>query len=423
MKIINVRLTDLKPYAGNAKLHPPEQVHQIAESIREFGNNDPIAIDQDGVIIEGHGRYLALQELGYEYAECIRLDHLTDEQRRAYTLVHNQLTMNTDFDLAMLEAELEKIKDIDMGAFDLSLDDIHLEDNELESTDEVTEVRIPEVHEGEPRTKRGQIWRLGPHRLMIGDSTSAQDVEKLMGGAEADMLLTDPPYNVNYEGAAGKIMNDNLTDSNFQAFLSAAFTNASHAMRPGAAFYIWHADTEGYNFRKAVCDTDLLLKQCLIWKKNLFVLGMQDYQWIHEPCLYGWKEGAAHYFVNDRKQTTCTDTSEMVDFKKMKKDELVELLEHIYSDEVAKSVIEEDKPRKSDLHPTMKPIRLMATQIRNSTKPGWCVLDLFGGSGSTLIACEQMHRISYTMELDTKYADTILKRWEDYTGRAAELIE
>lgn len=244
-----------------------------------------------------------------------------------------------------------------------------------------------------------------------------------MGDQEADLLLTDPPYNINYEGTAGTIINDNMMDGEFREFLSKVFSNARDVMRPGAAFYIWHADNEGYNFRGACRDAGLQVRQCLIWRKHTFTLGRQDYQWIHEPCLYGWKDGAAHYFINDRKQHTVYENPELIDFHNMKKDELIALLDDLYSDLVPKSVIDENRPMKSELHPTMKPIKLMARQISNSTKPGQIVLDLFGGSGSTLIAAEQLGRTCYTMELDPKYADVIIRRWEEMTGETAKRIK
>lgn len=258
---------------------------------------------------------------------------------------------------------------------------------------------------------------------MCGDSTNTDDVKKLMDGQEADLLVTDPPYNVDYEGRAGKIENDNMTDTAFIAFLTDAFSAADSVMKPGAAFYIWHADGKSYFFHSACIATGWDVRECLIWKKNQLVLGRQDYQWIHEPCLYGWKGGAGHYFINDRKQTTVFDNNELLDFHKMKKEELVQLLDRIYSDELPKSIIEEDKPTRSDLHPTMKPIKLIARLVKNSSRTGWIVLDIFGGSGSTLVACEQLNRICYTMELDPKYAEVIIQRWEQLTGSEAELIE
>ncbi len=423
MQIELVPITAIRPYENNAKIHTPEQIEQIKNSILEFGNNDPIAIDADGVIIEGHGRLMALQALGYKEVEVIRLGHLTEEQRKAYTLIHNKLTMNTGFDLDILAEELQAIENINMKDYDFDLDmadDLILEDIEEDHFDP----QVPET----ATAKRGQVWELGTHRLMCGDSTVAADVQKLMGDEEADCLLTDPPYNVNYGGNVssaacnGKhrlIENDNLTDSDFYNFLLAFYQNAEAVLKPGGAFYVWHADNEGYNFRKAMRDAGLTQRQTIIWNKNALILGRQDYQWKHEPCLYGWKEGAAHYFTSSRSETTVYD-EEIPDFSKMKKDELVQLLERIYSQ--ATTVIDERKPQKSDLHPTMKPLRLMAYLIQNSTRKGEIVLDLFGGSGSTLIAAEETGRRCRMMEYDPRYVDVIIKRWEEQTGKKAKLL-
>ena len=422
LQIELVPITAIRPYEHNAKIHTEEQIQQIKKSIVEFGNNDPIAIDANGVIIEGHGRLMALQELGYTEVEVIRLGHLTDEQRKAYTLIHNKLTMNTGFDLDILASELQAIENINMKDYDFDLDisdDMVIEDIEEDNFD-------PDVPE-EATTKRGQVYQLGEHRLMCGDSTSPADVQKLMGDEQADCLLTDPPYNVNYGGdahspAAGKhrvIENDNLTDSDFYRFLLAFYQNAEAALKPGGAFYIWHADSEGYNFRKALRDAGLQLRQTLIWNKNSLVLGRQDYQWKHEPCLYGWKDGAAHYFTSSRSETTVIE-DDVPDFSKMKKEELVQLLQRVYSQ--ATTVIDEMKPSKSDLHPTMKPLRLMAYLIQNSTRKGEIVLDLFCGSGSTLIASEETKRRCRMMEYDPRYVDVIIQRWEEQTGKKAVLL-
>lgn len=422
LQIELVPIGSIRPYENNAKIHTAEQIEQIKNSILEFGNNDPIAIDANGVIIEGHGRLMALQELGYTEVEVIRLGHLTEEQRKAYTLIHNKLTMNTGFDLDILATELQAIENINMADYDFELDiadDMVIEDVEEDNFN-------PEVPE-EAIAKRGQVYQLGEHRLMCGDSTSAADVQKLMGDEQADCLLTDPPYNVNYGGdehspASGKhrvIENDNLTDSDFYKFLLAFYQNAEAALKPGGSFYIWHADSEGYNFRKALRDAGLQLRQTLIWNKNALVLGRQDYQWKHEPCLYGWKDGAAHYFTSSRSETTVIE-DEVPDFSKMKKDELVQMLERVYSQ--ATTVIDEMKPSKSDLHPTMKPLRLMAYLIQNSTRRGEIVLDLFGGSGSTLIASEETKRRCRMMEYDPRYVDVIIQRWEEQTGKKAKLL-
>lgn len=373
---------------------PGEQIEQIKNSILQFGNNDPIAVWGDNnIIVEGHGRYTALQQLGYEEVECIRLDHLSEEERRAYTLAHNKLTMNTGFDMDVLTAELEQLQEMDfdlsLTGFDMDeLDSLLETEEEAEVTEDEYEVELPE----EPKAKLGDIYQLGRHRLICGDSTDKETIERLMDGAKVDLYITDPPYNVNYQGGTKDkltIQNDNMEDSQFYQFLYDAFSTADNVMKKGAVFYIWHADSEGYNFRKACRDVGWEMRQCLIWNKNAMVLGRQDYQWKHEPCLYGWKSGASHLWASDRKQTT---------------------------------VLDFDKPTRNGEHPTMKPVKLFDYQIQNNTKQEDVVLDTFGGSGTTLIACEQNNRISYTCELDPKYIDVIIDRWETLTGEKAEKI-
>ena len=383
-------IEELNPYENNAKLHPKEQIDQIVRSMEEFGNNDPIAIDENNVIIEGHGRLLALKQMGEKEVPVIRLKHLTDEQKRAYILAHNQLTLNTGFDEDILAAELESIVGIDMADFGFDLDVVdvveELTDVEEDSDFDVTPPK-------EPKSKPGDLYQLGNHRLLCGDSTSLDDVAKLMGGEQADMLLTDPPYNVAYEGATEDkltIQNDDMEDEDFRQFLRDVYASADSAMKPGASFYIWHADSEGYNFRGAAHDVGWTIRQCLIWNKNTLVLGRQDYHWKHEPCLYGWKDGASHNWYGNRKQTT------VMDF---------------------------DKPTRNGEHPTMKPVPLFAYQMEMSSKKGDNVLDLFGGSGTTMIAAEQLGRNAYLMELDPRYVDVIVNRWEELTGQKARLIE
>lgn len=378
-----VPIGDLKAYERNAKLHLAEQIQQIKTSIQEFGFNDPIAVWQENEIIEGHGRLIAAKELGYTEVPIIRLDGLTNEQRKAYMLVHNKLTMDTGFDLELLNIELGSINDIDMSEFGFEFEMFGDEPSEVVEDDYNEE--LPE----KPKSQLGDIYQLGRHRLMCGDSTDAEQVKVLTNGELVDMLLTDPPYNVDYTGATKKklkIKNDNMEDTAFRQFLCSAFSAANEVMKAGAVFYIWHSDTEGYNFRGACLDVGWQVREVLIWNKNSMVIGRQDYHWKHEPCIYGWKDGASHLWASDRKQTT---------------------------------VIDYNKPNKSEIHPTMKPIGLFDYQVKNNTKGGDIVLDLFNGSGTTIIACEQNGRKAYCMELDPKYVDAAIDRWEKFTGQKA----
>ena len=417
MQIELINIDEIIPYENNAKLHPKEQIEQIKKSILEFGNNDPIAIDKNNVIVEGHGRLLALKELGYEEVEVIKLGHLTDEQRKAYTLIHNKLTMNTDFDIEILESELASINIIDMNDFDFDLD-IEIEEPTIEDDYDIEE-KLEQIEE--PKSKSGDIYLLGEHRLMCGDSTQKEDVMRLMDNQVADMLLTDPPYNVNISNSDGMtIENDNMSDDNFKQFLNAAFQTASASLKKGGAFYIWHGDSETVNFRNACEDNDLSVRQCLIWVKNGFNFGRQDYKWKHEPCLYGWKNGASHYFIDEYNNPTVIEDNINIDL--LKKEELKKLVEELLSDRVPTTIIHEDKPLKNDKHPTMKPINLLSFQIKNSSKKNEIVLDLFGGSGSTLICAEQLNRKCFMMEYDPKYVDVIIDRWETLTGKKAVLV-
>ena len=384
MDIINIALKDLKPYENNPRKND-DAVKYVAESIKEFGFKVPIVIDKNNVIVAGHTRYKAAKKLKMSEVPCIIADDLTDEQIKAFRLADNKVAEKAEWDFDLLNAELDDIIDLDMELF--GFEDA-LQDDAEDAVEDEFEVELP----AEPKSKLGDIYQLGNNRLMCGDSTVLEDVEKLMGGEQADMLLTDPPYNVNYEGKTKdklKIKNDQMGNDNFRQFLTDAFSNADMVMKPGAVFYIWHADSEGYNFRGACFDAGWTVRQCLIWNKNSMVMGRQDYQWKHEPCLYGWKEGAGHLWASDRKQTT---------------------------------VINFDKPTRNDMHPTMKPIPLFDYQIKNNTKGGDVVLDLFGGSGTTIMACEQNGRHGYCMEYDPRYVDVIVDRWEKFTGAKAVLL-
>ena len=412
LEIEYVDINSVKPYKNNAKQHPQEQIEQIKRSIEQFGMDDPIGIWKDE-IVEGHGRLIACKELGYTEIPIIRLDHLTDEERKAYTLAHNKLTMNSDFDIDILNEELANFETIDMTDFGFELD-LQIDEPEI------IQDEIPDIPE-EAKSKVGEIYKLGEHILMCGDSTNESDVEQLCNGEEMDLLYTDPPYNVDVSNSDGlKIANDNMPDAEFKRFLTTAFENASKNLKKGGAFYIWYADSEDLNFRTACKENGLDIKQCLIWVKNGFNFGRQDYKWKHEPCLYGWKEGASHYFVEEYNHPTVIEDE--LDFSKMKKEEMRQLLEQIYSEPIPTTVVHENKPIKNDLHPTMKPLNMCAGMIRNSSKKGEKVLDLFGGSGSTLITCEQLGRKCYMMEYDPKYVDVIIERWENFTGEKAVKI-
>lgn len=419
MEIKKINLNDIIPYENNVKEHPHEQIEQLKNSILEFGNNDPIAVDEFNTIIEGHGRYMALQELGYKEAECIVLSGLTEEQKNAYRIVHNQLTMNTGFDMEALKKELEKISlnMLDFGLSEELIDEVFEKDAEDDNFD--LEEALEEIEE--PTSKLGDIYKLGNHYLMCGDSTKEQDVLKLMNGAKADLLVTDPPYNVNVENSQGMtIENDNMSKEEFKIFINSAMKNASKILKQGGAFYIWYGDVEDVAFRMACFNNELSIRQCLIWVKNGLIMGRQDYHWMHEPCLYGWKEGAAHYFIDDRTQSTIIE--DKPDLNSMSKEQLKEFAKKLLEDRSSTTIMHEDKPVKNTDHPTMKPIKLLARQIKNSSKRNESVVDLFGGSGSTLITCEELDRVCYTMEYDPKYVDVIIKRWETLTGLKAEKI-
>ena len=393
MKITQKKVDILIPYVKNSRTHSDAQVAQIAASIKEFGWTNPILVDGDNGIIAGHGRLLAARKLGYKEVPTIELADLTETQKRAYIIADNRLALNAGWDNEMLTIELN-----DLLADGFALELLGFDPKELNALLEPEVVQgltdedaVPDVPE-EPKTKLGDIYQLGNHRLMCGDSTNVEAVVELTGGAGVDMLLTDPPYNVAYEGKTKEsltIQNDSMGNDQFRQFLRDAFVTADTVMKKGAVFYIWHADSEGYNFRGACDDAGWKVRQCLIWKKSSMVMGRQDYHWKHEPCLYGWKDGAGHLWAADRKQTT---------------------------------ILEFEKPHRNGEHPTMKPVALFEYQMLNNTKGGDMVLDLFGGSGTTMLAAEKHGRHAYLMELDPKYCDVIVKRWEDFTGKTAVLL-
>lgn len=393
-QIVQQSTSALLPYAKNSRTHSPEQIAQIAASIQEFGFTNPVLVDDTNGIVAGHGRVLAAQQLGMEEVPTINIGWLNEAQRRAYVIADNQLALNAGWDENILAEEVAWLNEQNFSTDLLGFDPEFLED--LLADDEPVSVGLTD-EDATPTVRAdsisvpGDVWLLGKHRVMCGDSTSIDAVDALMKGGLADQLITDPPYNVAYTGKTKEaltILNDGMGGEDFRQFLRDAFVAADMVMKPGAVFYIWHADLEGYNFRGACMDAGWKVRQCLIWKKQTLVMGRQDYHWKHEPCLYGWKEGAGHLWAADRKQTT---------------------------------VLEFDRPRKSTLHPTMKPVDLVEYQILNNTKGADVVLDLFGGSGSTLIACEKTGRHARLMELDPKYCDVIVRRWQEFTGKQAVL--
>lgn len=422
IQLVWKKIDELIPYENNAKLHPQEQIEKLIGSFDEFGRIVPAGIDRDGNLIYGHGRILAARQRGDTDFPCIEIDGLSETQRKAFVHADNLLAASGT-DEALLRREMQALQaagfDVSLTGYDPAGLSFGLEEPPITAEEDDYEPALPE----EPRAQRGQVWQLGRHRLMCGDATSANDVQVLAGGAQIDLLLTDPPYNVDYEGGTGlKIENDNLAENEFKTLLCQAFHAADLVMRPGAAFYIWHADSNGLSFREA-CAKVWRVRQCLIWNKNSLVLGRQDYQWKHEPCLYGWKDGAGHYFEETRTETTVIPDAEEINPKKLSKSELVDLCKQLLESERPCTVIDEDRPSRSSEHPTMKPIKLMARLIRNSSRPGDLVLDTFGGSGSTLIACEQLKRSCCMMELDPRYCDVIVDRWESFTGEKAVLLD
>ena len=418
LKIEYVDINSIKPYKNNAR-HNEEAIPYVMNSIKEFGFKNPIIIDKNNIIIAGHTRLESAKRLGMKEVPIIHADDLTEEQIKAYRLADNKTAEYAEWDFNLLNEELDSIIDIDMSdfGFDIDLD--------IEEEQEIIEDEVPDIPE-EPKAKLGDIYQLGRHFLMCGDSTSEEDVAKLMNGIKADMVMRDPPYNVDYS-SKNEMLNfsdkgshiqkpiENDKIDNFEKFIYDAYKNMVNNTKEGGAFYIWHSEKEDIAFKEQLIKAGVYIHQTLIWVKNNFVLGRMDYQPKHEPCLYGWKEGAGHYFVDDRSQSSVIE-DEKPDIKKMKKEELVKLLEEIYSDKVSTTVIKENKPQVSDLHPTMKPIKLLAKLIKNSSQKEEIVLDLFGGSGSTLITCEQLNRKCYMMELDEHYVSVIIERYINFTG-------
>ena len=383
-----VSLDKLVPYVNNARTHSPEQIGKLRSSLREFGFINPIIIDRDFGIIAGHGRVLAAREEGIKEVPCVFVDHLTEAQKKAYIIADNRMALDAGWDEELLRVEIEALQ---AEAFDLSLTGFGLDeiadllggdDEEVKDDDYDLTVALEKA----AFVEKGDVWVVGKHRLYCGDATNPDDVAKLMDGHRANLIVTDPPYGVSFKSKSGlTIQNDSMKDEEFYTFLRKAFDNMVAHMESGGSAYVFHADTEGLTFRRAFVDAGFHLAGVCIWAKNSLVLGRSDYQWQHEPVLYGFLQNGKHRWYSDRKQTTIWNF---------------------------------DKPKRNANHPTSKPLDLLAYPINNSSQENAIVLDTFGGSGSTLMACEAANRICYTMELDEKYASVILRRYVDDTGNA-----
>lgn len=418
-EIIYLSLNQVKPYENNPRIND-DAVEMVAKSIEEFGFKNPIIVDSNMIIIAGHTRLKAAEKLGIEEIPVIIADDLTDDQANALRLVDNKTSELAQWDFEKLKLELDNIN-MDMLDFDFNYDELNIEDlKPIEEDNFDLEEALEEIED--PITQYGDLYRLGNHFLLCGDSTSQTDVLKLMQGKKADLLLTDPPYNVAISNSEGlTIENDNLSKDEFKIFINTAMKNASEILKDGGAFYIWYGDSEDVAFRTACFNNQLTIRQCLIWVKNHFNLGRQDYQWKHEPCLYGWKEGASHYFIDDHTQDTIIE--DKIDYKAMTKEQLKDYVKELLEDRAPTTIIKEDKPLKNSEHPTMKPLKLMGRLIKNSSRRNEIVVDLFGGSGSTLITCQELDRQCFMMEYDPKYCDVIVKRWETLTGQKAEIVK
>lgn len=431
-EIKTVPIEDVKPYPNNPRDNSPA-VPAVAASIERFGFRNPILVDGDGVIIEGHTRRLAAIKLGMREVPVVYATDLTPDEVKALRVIDNKTAELADWDEDSLAEEMAALPDFNFGDFGFSVGE--LVDMGIDEKDE--EYDYEEDGDGKPvvkvRTKRGDVWRLGNHVLMCGDSTSEEDVARLMGGEKADCLITDPPYNVAIVGGTADkltIENDDMSGAQFEDFLGAVFRRAAESLKPGAAFYVWHASRTQMAFEMAMDAAGMVWREQLVWCKDNFTLGRQDYQWRHEPCAYGWMDGAAHTWVSDRSQTTVADLLPNALMKRRDGVVVLKLGGKEYAlkpdavvEEVKGTVMAFPKPTRSELHPTMKPVALIRYQMENSTHYGDVVLDLFGGSGTTMIAAERSGRKCRMMELDPKYATVVIDRWEAETKKKAELIE
>lgn len=382
MQLVDVN--KLIPYVNNARTHSPEQIMKLRSSLREFGFINPVIIDRDYNVIAGHGRILAAKEEGIPEVPCVFVDYLTEAQKKAYILADNRMAMDAGWDEQLLRVEIEALQGADFDVALTGFDEKELSKLFDDGSDVKDDDFDVDAELKEPVfSKAGDLWLLGDHRLFCGDSTKPETFELLMNGKKANLVVTDPPYNVNYEGTAGKIKNDSMDEEKFEQFLLDAYTQMEAAMADDASIYVFHSDSHGLAFRKAFEEAGFYLSGCCIWKKQSLVLGRSPYQWQHEPVLFGWKKKGKHQWYTGRKEST---------------------------------IWEFDKPKKNGDHPTMKPIPLIAYPIMNSTMSGCLVLDPFGGSGSTLIACQQTGRTCYTVELDEKFCDVIVKRYVEQVG-------
>ena len=375
-----VPIEKLVPYANNARTHSPEQIKKLRSSLREFGFINPVIIDRDYGVIAGHGRILAAQEEGLEKVPCVFADHLTEAQKKAYIIADNRMAMDAGWDEEMLRVEIEALQAADFDPLLTGFDEKELADLFDSEEDKVKDddFDLSAALEKAAFVERGDVWNVGRHRLMCGDATSAEDVARMMDGKKANLIVTDPPYGVSFKSSSGlTIQNDSIKNEEFYSFLLSAFKNMADNLEKGGAAYVFHADTEGLNFRRAFIDAGFHLSGCCIWVKDSLVLGRSDYQWQHEPILYGFLQNGKHPWYSDRKQTTIWNFA---------------------------------KPKRNANHPTSKPLDLLSYPIGNSSQPNAIVVDTFGGSGSTMMACEQANRICFMMELDEKYASVILRR-------------
>jgi len=417
MKIESIKITDLTPDPSNARMHDDKNLRAIEGSLREFGQRKPIVITQDNIIAAGNGTVEAAKRLGWTEIACVRVPADWDADRiKAYALADNRTAELADWNQEILQKQLLELTEVG-----IDIKDFGFEVPEIPLTDVVTfEDEVPDLPE-EPKTKLGDIWQLGNHRLVCGDATDNQVVANALANELADCVFTDPPYNVAYQGGTKDkltIQNDDMGNEQFAQFLLKFYKAAIENTKEGGPIYVCHADGSGNAFRNSMLEAGWLMKQVLIWVKDSFVLSRQDYNWQHEPILYGWKPGAAHSWFGPFTNTTVLDKP-MEELSKMKKEELIELLTKGFE---TSTVVREKRPRRNDIHPTMKPINLVARLLKNSCVAGNKVLDQFAGSGSTLIACEQLGLKAGIVELDPKYCDVIIQRWENLTGKKAELV-